>query len=82
MDSCGGKPPGDDGGTGAMFQGTVTGRGAPRRLSCAARSRAFLGTNPAHLRRTGIPIHPTEVWRAHLPNVRSGMRGLFIQAGE
>ena len=65
MGSCGGKPPGSNGGarddgTGTIFQVTVTGRGAPRRLSCAARSRAFLGANPAHLRRTGIPIHPTE----------------------
>ena len=50
MGSCGGEPPGGDGGTrnggtGAIFQGTVTGRGALRHLSRAARSRAFLGTN-------------------------------------
>ena len=86
MGSCGGEPPGGDGGTrnggtGAIFQGTVTGRGALRHLSRAARSRALLGTNPAHLRRTGMPIHPTEgSSAAREGRVRGALNGLAPSA--
>ena len=43
----------------------------PRRLSCAARSRAFLGTNPAHLRRTGIPARPATQIRTAVQQERA-----------
>jgi hypothetical protein len=60
----------------------LSGAAPPHRLSCATRSRAFLGTNPAHLRRTGVPIHPTagsstaREWR-----VRGALNALAPAAG-